>query len=270
MTQADPAERPKRIDAFEAVFQVAQLAVRRMAMGWRPAIAAVVVLLPTGIGALVRATGAPGPGQDQFFFAMVSNWHFRVAVPVVALLFASGFPWPEAEEGTLTYWFTSPIRRWTVLLGRWIASLVVGSLVLCVGVVAIGLPLATTPDAQVGPVTRTALAATLLAFAAYLAVFQLVSTVFRRALVFGVVYTFVENFLSTLPGTISKLTLLHYARSLLWPVVPEFRRRMLGIVEPAPTVEIVATFVGVTVVALGLSLLLVELIEYRGRSSQPG
>jgi ABC-type transport system involved in multi-copper enzyme maturation permease subunit len=276
MSARSPASPPRRarLDAFESVFQVAQLATKRSLKGWRAIAALGVALVPAALAALVRAGGADERAQEAFFYGMLSFWQFGITVPVCALLFATAFPWPEAEEGTLTYWFTSPIPRWTVMLGRWLASLVVGSAVLSAGIVAIGLPLRMPAAAEPNAVMRSALAATLMAFPAYLALFQLVATRFRWGLVFGVVFAFIENLVSILSGTIVKLTLIFYVRSLVWPAVPPGSRGAAGdflrVAEPATTTAAVSTFAVVTVVALGLSLLLVQFIEYRGRASQQG
>jgi ABC-type transport system involved in multi-copper enzyme maturation permease subunit len=269
-----PAVRRARLDAFEAVFQVAQLTARRALTGWRVWSALGLALLPAALAALVRAGGADEAAQERFFYGMLSLWQFGITVPVSALLFATAFPWPEAEEGTLTYWFTSPVPRWTVMLGRWLASLAIGSVTLAAGVLAVGLPLRTPPGAETEAVMRSALAATLMAYPAYLALFQLVATRFRWGLVSGVVFVFVENFVSLLTGTIVKLTLIFYVRSLVWPAVPRDSRGAAGdflrIAEPASSAAAVTTFAVVAVLALGLSLLLVQFIEYRGRASQQG
>lgn len=264
----------KRLDAFESVFQVAQLTVRRSFKGWRPLIALAVVALPAALGTLVAAGRADAQAHEHFFYGMLSRYHFGIAVPVVALVFATAFPWPEAEEGTLTYWFTSPVPRWTVTLGRYVAALLVGSLILTIGVFGIGLPLRPKPEADIGQVTRVAAAATLMAYPAYLALFQLVSTVFRKSLAFGVVFIFVENFVALFTGPIVQLTLIHYVRSQLSRAIPpdslRAAARLVSVAEPASNAAAISAFACVTAVALGLSLLLVEWIEYRGRTSQPG
>ena len=108
----------------------------------------------------------------------------------------------------------------------------------------------------------------------WFALFQLGARGLRGGLVFGVVFAFIENFISILSGTIVKLTLIFYVRSLVWPAVPKDSRAaaddFLRVAEPASTAGAVATFAVVTVLALGLSLLLVQVIEYRSRTSQPG
>ncbi len=273
-----PAGATKRIDAFESVFQIAQLTVKRSFKGARAWICLALVLLPTAVSALVRGHATPPRNQVEYFYGMLGVYHFGVAVPLTALLFATGFPWPEADEGTLTYWFTTPVRRWTVLAGRLAAALVVGAALLCVDVYAIGLPLSTPPDAELQSVMASACASTLLALPAYLALFQIVSTGTRLCLVFGIVYVLVENFVSVIPGAFARVTLVYYVRAHLSRSIPKASDYAAGVFrhsdflraadEPPSITTVLLVFCGVTVVALGLSLLLVETIEYRGRSSQ--
>jgi ABC-type transport system involved in multi-copper enzyme maturation permease subunit len=264
--------RGRRLDPFEAVFQVAQLTVKRAFKGSRAFIAVAVVLLPAGIGLLARGGGADAGEQEEFFYGMLGVYHFGIAVPFVALLFATGFPWPEAEEGTLTYWFTSPVPRWTVLLGRWAASLVVGAVILSLGVVSIGAPLSLRPEAELGGVMRSAVACTLLAYPAYLAGFQLFTTWSRWGLVVGVLFILIENFVSLISGAIVLVTLLFYVRCFFRPSIPDVSRNLardvFEVYEPASVPGSIAVLIGAALACLALSLLLVSTIEYRGKSAQ--
>jgi ABC-type transport system involved in multi-copper enzyme maturation permease subunit len=263
----------KRLDAFETVFQVAQLTVRRSLRGWRMLSAVAVVALPAILAWVVRTGGADAAHQEHFFYGILAYYQFGIAAPVVAMLCATSFPWPEADEGTLTYWFTSPVRRWAVLLGRYVAGLVVGSLMLPLAVVALALSVELAPGADTWGVARAAITATLLVLPAYLAVFQLVAVLSRHGLVIGVVFVVLENLIAMVPGLIVKMTLVFYVRSLLLPAMPKSAQsgagQVLRLPESATSAESVVVFAVVTVVALGLSLLAVEAIEYRGRASQP-
>jgi ABC-type transport system involved in multi-copper enzyme maturation permease subunit len=264
----------KRLDAFEATFQIAQLMFRRSLRGWRILASAAVVVIPAALAALVRSK-APGPDvQERFFYGTLASYHFAIAVPVVAMLFATAFPGPEAEEGTLSYWFTSPVPRWTVLLGRWCAALVLGSLLLPLAVLALVLPLQLPAGAEVAGIVRVAITSTLLAYAAYLSLFQLVAVGARRALSLCVVFVLVQLLISFFTGAMVKLTIVYYVRSILIPAIPKTSLvnagQLLSIADPASVVQSVVTLACVAVLALGLSLLLVERIEYRGRTSQPG
>jgi len=275
VTDAAPPSIPKlkRIDPFESVYQVAQLGVKRSFTGARAWVCLVIVLLPAAVSFLVRGHGTDERRQIECFYDMLGVYHFGIAVPVTALLFATSFPWPEAEEGTLSYWFTSPVRRWTVLAGRYTAALVVAAAILSLDVLAIGLPLRTSSEASLASVMGAALASTLLVLPAYLALFQLMSVFTRFCLIIGVVYVLIENVVSVIPGAFVRVTLVFYVRSQLYPSIPEASRgpaEVFHLAEPASTWTALGTFAGVTVVALGLSLLLVETIEYRGKNTQQG
>lgn len=264
-------DRPRRLDAFETIYQTAALALRRSFRGGRIIVALVLVLLPLTASLPVAHYSALRQ-QEEFFYSMLSFYHFGIAVPAVALVFATAFPWPEAEEGTLTYWFTAPVNRWCVHLGRFLAGWVVGAIVLPLSVVAIAVPLDSAPASELGSVAVTSVSATLLAYPAYLAFFWLVATISRRGLAVGVFFILIENFMSIVPSNIVRGTLIHYVRSMIHPAVPATSRmraeKLLHVIEPTATSTAVLTFVLVWFVALVLSLLLVEWIEYRGKTSQ--
>lgn len=271
---ASTRTRPPRLDAVEAVYQTMLLSLRRSVRGARLVVALVLVLLPLAISIPV-AGSADVRHQEEFFYGMISFYHFGIAVPAVALAMATAFPWPEAEEGTLTYWFTAPVSRWAIHLGRFLAAWIVGSVVLPLSVAAIAVPLDTAPAASVSDVAVTAVTATLLAYPAYLAVFWLAATWIRKGIVVGVVFILLENFLSMIPANVVRLTLIHYVRSIVWASVPETSKKndiaeVLGAVEPVTTVAAATTCVLTAVTSLVLSLLLVEWIEYRGKTSQAG
>jgi hypothetical protein len=269
---ASPApERPRRLDVVETVWQTAALSLRRNLRGGRLLVALAIVALPL-LASLPVAHYAKPIRQERFFYGMVGFYHFGIAVPAVAMTFATAFPWPEANEGTLTYWFTAPVRRWAVHLGRFLAAAVVGLAALPLGVVAIGAPLEPPASAELRDVMVSSVSATLLAYPAYLALFWLVATPMRHGLWFGVLFMVMENAAALVKGNIAKATLIHYVRSTIHPAVPKSSRfqaeKLLQLGDPATPPEAVLAFVLVTVVALVLSLLLVEWIEYRGKTSQ--
>ena len=267
------ASTPRRPDAVEAVFQVAVLTLKRTLRGKRMLWILALLALPCVLAWSV-ARGLPPERQERFFYETLVFYQFGIAVPAVALLMATAFPWPQSDEGTLTYWFTSPVRRWTVSLGRTIASLVVGVLVLPLAVLALALPLDPGETVELAGPVRTAATATLLAFPAYLGVFSLLCTWLRRGLIGGVCLILVENSLSLVTGNLARLTMVFYVRSIVWPATSDLGRRVLEesaqIDQPASSTTAIAVFVTVTVVALAATCVLVEVLEYRGKHAQPG
>lgn len=261
----------RRLDAVETIFQTALLTLRRSFRGGRFVVAIVLILFPLALSIPVGARSTAAQ-QEKLFYGVLGFYHFGLAVPAVALAFATAFPWPEAEEGTLTYWFTAPVRRWALHFGRFAAAAVVGSLLLPLSVIALAFPLSPAPESELATVATSAVAATLLAYPAYLGIFWLVSTWFRKGLAVGVVYIVIENTLGLVRGNLSKLTMIHYVRSHVHPAIPPGSRRraaaFLQEIEPSSVGTALGTFVGVALLTLVLSLLLVETIEYRGKVSQ--
>ncbi len=258
-----------RTDAVETVFHVAVISLRRALRGKRILWVLLMVLLPAALSLLI-AHVADGGDQEDYFYSALVLYHFGIAVPATALILATAFPWPECDEGTLTYWFTAPVSRWAVHLGRLIAAYVLGSVTRPLCVLAIGLPL--DPEHAHGESIRAAVTATLLAYPAYVAVFSVLTTITRRGLVIGVVGILIENSLSFFQGTIQQLTVVHYVRVLLWPSSSRRGRRVLdeafGISEASPTWEAIVVMASVTVVGLLATLLLVSVTEFRGRHGQ--
>jgi hypothetical protein len=264
--------RPRPLDAFETVWQTALLSVRRGFRGGRFAAAAALVLFPLLLSIPVSLRASPR-GQEELFYGVLGFYHFGLAVPAVALAFATAFPWPECDEGSLTWWFTAPVRRSAIHLGRFAAAAVVGWTLLPLSVVALVLPLGAGEAARLGSVAASAVGATFLVYPAYVGIFWLVSTLSRRGLALGVVFIVAENTLSFFQGNVAKLTLIHWVRSMVHPAIPSASRggradALLHDVVPNSVPACVAVFVGVALASLVLSLLLVERIEYRGKVSQ--
>src|SRR5207249_840736 len=107
-------------------------------------------------------------------------------------------------------------------------------------------------------------ATTLLAYAAYLALFQLVAVVFRRGLILCVVFVLMQLLISFFSGMMLKLTIVYYLRSLLVPSIPKASianaGKLLTIADPASVTQSIVTLALIAVVSLGLSLILIERI----------
>jgi len=261
----------RRLDTVEAVWQVAALTFRRSFRGGRFWSAIALVAFPLAISIPVGMHASPSD-QEKSFYGVLGFFHFGLVVPAVALGFATAFPWPEAEEGTLSWWFTAPVRRSAIHLGRFAAALAVGSLLLPLSVLTLALPLDPGPAAEMGAVATSAVAATLLVYPAYLGLFWAVSTWSRRGLALGVVYILVENTLSLTEGNLASLTMIRYVRSMVHPAVPGASlRRASAFLQDASPVSVgtsVTVFAALALLSLVLSLLLVESVEYRSKSAQ--
>lgn len=137
----------------------------------------------------------------------------QVVTPLLALLSGSAVVTEEIEDRTITYLFSRPIPRPAVLLGRWLAALVVVSFFL--GISAI-LTCAVASAASEPGVLRPLLAASMIGGAVYSGLFAAVGVFVRHPMIAGLGYTFaIEGFLANLPGRNQALTIQYYLRSLI-------------------------------------------------------
>jgi ABC-type transport system involved in multi-copper enzyme maturation permease subunit len=143
----------------------------------------------------------------------------QVVTPLCALVSGSAVVTEEIEDRTITYLFSRPIPRAAVLLGRWLAALVVVSVLLGLSAV-VTTAVASLSVAPGPPVDRgigaSLLAATLLGGAVYSGLFAAAGVFFRHPMIVGLGYAFaVEGFLANLPGRNQALTIQYYLRSIL-------------------------------------------------------
>jgi ABC-2 type transport system permease protein len=206
----------------------------------------------------------------------------QTLVPLLALVVGSAVITEEIEDRTITYLFARPITRASVLLGRWLAALVLLSLMLAAGsallvwaastshvahATAIGL----APGDPVGEhglmggVAAPLLQAVLLGGAVYSALFAVAAVFFAHPMIVGLAYSFaIEGLLANLPGKNQSLTIQYYLRSWIagygepaWNRVEGFASTQFDTPHGA-----IATLVIVLVAALALGAWRIERREF--------
>lgn len=186
----------------------------------------------------------------------------QAIVPLVAVILGSAVVAEEVEDRTISYLLARPIPRPAILLGRWLASLILVSVLLAACawlVVAILAPLtAGDPENAVpaGYRRRLVLVVVLGGFA-YTAIFAAVGAWLKRAILVGLGYTFaVEGFLANLPGSNQALTVQYYLKSYLMGDYPQLVERYTGwfvnaeLADPGAAMQRLL-IVGVVFLALG-------------------
>ncbi|HUR27970.1 MAG TPA: ABC transporter permease [Planctomycetota bacterium] len=159
----------------------------------------------------------------------------QIVVPLLALIAGSAVVAEEVEDRTITYLFSRPIPRASLLFGRWLATFVFLAAVLALAT-WLFLHAASTSHAvrslsfrslglrglgEEQPVPQLAAGfgwtlyqAVLLGATVYSALFAVAGIVFKSPILVGLGYTFaVEGFLANLPGGNQALTIQFYLRS---------------------------------------------------------
>ena len=156
----------------------------------------------------------------------------QVLVPLLALVLGSSVVAGEVENRTVTYLFTRPIPRASVLLGGWLAvvlvllSLQLTSAAVMLHTLRTGLWWGVgdeLPDGVAAPLLVAVGFGTIV----YSALFASLGTLVKHPMVIGLGYVFAfEVLLSNLPGSNQGLTIQYYLRSYVWQVGEETWRNM--------------------------------------------
>ncbi len=224
-----------------------------------------MVLLPvTGCGLFILRRGfhkltPPETAFDAFgsFLLFVFS---SFLIPICALGFGTTALGAEREEQTLVFLLTRPIPRWQVLLAKILASIPL-SCGLVMGSFACYCWL-------VGPVGWLALKiywpAMIGMTLAYLALFHLFAVAFRHPTMLALVYAlFMELFVANLPGSVKRLAINYYGRSLLYGLGADSGLKVPKGFEIVPMTQAYGMLAGITVGCFLVAFLFFQWKEYR-------
>lgn len=205
--------------------------LRRLLVSKRALVCFLLALGPVAAALLLRYVTA---ASDEPVPAFEVGWVLLVqgTVPLLALILGAAVVAEEIEDRTLTYLFTRPVPRAVVLLGRWLATvLVTEGLILfsaattfaILGSGAAGDPRWELPPGMSAAMIRTALLGGLV----YSALFSAGGALVKHPMIVGIGYTFViEGFVANLPGQNPTFTVQFHLKSHLAGAGPGFAERM--------------------------------------------
>ncbi|GHA15948.1 ABC transporter permease subunit [Streptomyces echinoruber] len=174
---------------------VARLTYRALLGRRRALILGALPLLLLLISLAVRTlTGA----DDRTASDVLGTLALATMVPLIGVVAGTGAIGPEIDDGSVVYLLSKPVRRPTIILTKLIVAIAVTMVFSAVPTLLAGLIL----NGNGGQVAVAYTVAALVASIAYAAVFLLLGTVSRHAVVFGLVYALVWEALfgSLVPG----------------------------------------------------------------------
>jgi ABC-2 type transport system permease protein len=147
--------------------------------------------------------------------ALLDGMHFSALLPITILILATGALGNELEDRTLPYLTLKPLTRIRIVIEKWLGCIVVGVPVIC-GLLLVSMLIALQGDAREYATTiYGGLAATAIGVATYSAVFILISLLIQRALLVGMIYTFVlESTLGRFLSGFRVVSIRHYVTSI--------------------------------------------------------
>jgi ABC-2 type transport system permease protein len=232
-----------------------------------PVVLAIVARIVQSSGiAPLRVNGVRADAAG-IFGMMVWVFFLRFIVPVLGVFYGTSLIADEVEEKTITYLFTRPIRRGSVLIGKYFAYLVCTTLVVLPAITLVYFLL--VPLGEVAGSFRwllVDLGLLALGLAAYGALFALVGAVLKRPLITGLVFAFGwEQLALVMPGYLRRFTLAHYLQGLVPHAMPSdgIVSALQTVFSESPTALVSLFWLGLIVtVCLALAVRGVERREY--------
>lgn len=206
-----------RVDAT-AVLALFRMTVARLVRGRRLIVLSLLYSLPIAIALLGQRYDPhydPGNVELALIFGLIP----QTLLPLTALVFASGMIADEVEEQTLTYLLIRPLPRpmiyATKLAATWTVMAMLAAFFTTITYAVVFLSYRVQiGEVFPGRVLQTA-ALMLLALAAYVSLFGLVSLFFRAMLAIGVAYIFVvEGIFANIEFVIRNVTIMYQFRVL--------------------------------------------------------
>ena len=223
-----PAQKPTTF--VTAAARVFDLSVGQMLWSRRTVFLALVVGSPVALAILLRVVEAAGFGGIRMggdrvvsgatiFGLFMWLLYLRFIVPVLGVFYGTSLIADEVDDRTITYLFTRPIARGAVLVGKYLAYLVVTAFVVLPSVMVVyfmcvplggGALVGTFPDL----VKDLGLLA--LGLAVYGALFAWIGAQLKHPLAIGLVFAFGwEQAILVVPGYLRRFTVAYYLQGLV-------------------------------------------------------
>ena len=146
---------------------------------------------------------------------VLKDLFFPTLLPITTLILATAALGNEIEDRTLPYLTLKPLSRLRIVVEKWLGCIIVAIPVICSLLLVSMLILLGGDASDYQRTVLGALAATAIGICAYSAVFMLISLVIHRALLLGIIYTFVlETTLGRFLTGFRVVSIRHYVTSI--------------------------------------------------------
>ena len=166
------------------------LALRQAVTRRKIALLIILALLPLGFASILVSVGAD---DGALIGPVLGGLVISVTLPITVMVLATGAFGNEVEDRTLSLLITKPVPRWTIVLAKFVATIVVAAPLMAAIAAAI-----TTMDANgTGNAPAAGAAGVVVGVVAYASVFTWLGLITTRALGFGLVYVLLWEALIT-------------------------------------------------------------------------
>jgi ABC-2 type transport system permease protein len=214
---------------------------------------------------VMESVGSVSAGDVAGFFShFMLSLYFQLLIPVLALFFGSSIVNDELDNKTLVYLTTVPVRRRSVLLGKYLAAWLLAALLIGAGFLLCFLAAALTRlgDAAAWEELGLFLGTSLLALFCYSALFTALGAFMKKSILLGLFFVFGwESVVQYFPGVTQKFTIVHWVKSLL-PISPGQNSFLIFQLQPSPALESVLVLIAAGLLFLYLAVFIFERKEY--------
>jgi ABC-type transport system involved in multi-copper enzyme maturation permease subunit len=224
---------PRTPGYLPSALRVFDMSTSEMLWSRRTIFMGLIVGVPVLIAIVVRllfALGAPSPTVNgttmagpAIFGLMIWIFYLRFIVPVLGVFYGTSLIADEVEDNTITYLFTRPIPRGSVLLGKYFAYLACTVFVVLPSVIIVYLCIAPVRGSLAASFVDLVKDLVLLGIglAAYGAVFAFIGAKFKRPLLVGLIFIFGwEQAALAFPGYMKQFTVAYYLQALVPHALP--------------------------------------------------
>jgi len=217
-TAAPALERP--LPLAGSAFWIAWFSWREMARRRRLLAVGAIMLVPVVCTVIWRLAGDLQAFPANVMLANLSVLYLTLLTALVSLAFGLTAVGEELEEGTIIYYWTRPIGRPAIYLGRLVAAQVVAAAMLALSLAACFLVMSVgnfgvLSGRFVALYLRT-VGVIVLGCAVYTAIFAAMGTGLRRPLIAALIYAFGwEAMTGLIPARIQQLTVVFHLRNLV-------------------------------------------------------
>jgi ABC-type transport system involved in multi-copper enzyme maturation permease subunit len=190
--------------------------------------------------------------------------YIQLLVPILALLFGSLVINEEIDNKTLIYLTTSPVPKPAIIVGKYLAYIVLSAIIINAGLLLCFLVINIDQLGEVSYLRQflTFVGVGGLALIAYSAFFTLLGTLIKKSVILGLLFIFGwENVVQYFPGVTQKFTFIHYIKSLL-PYTADNVKFLVFKLEPSGTAESIVVLLLLTLLSLFAASLIFKGKEY--------
>ncbi|RPJ83541.1 MAG: hypothetical protein EHM13_07190 [Acidobacteria bacterium] len=234
---ATPQAVPRPPSFITAALRVFDLSIGQMLWSRRTIFLALVVSAPVVLGVIVRVVssmsfaqgirvgGSPIASGAPIFGLFIWLLYLRFIIPILGVFYGTSLIADEVEDKTITYLFTRPISRGSILIGKYLAYLAATVLVVLPSVMLLYflvVPIGAGTLAGSFPSLIKDLILLGAGLAVYGALFAWVGSRFKHPLVTGLVFAFGwEQGIMLVPGYLKRFTIAYYIQGLVPHAMPQ-------------------------------------------------